>query len=330
MRASSCHACTVAHWHGVSLAYIRTSLRLLLAFASAVSAQTLAAQATPIQSGAPVESPAATTNDEGVAGIIPFVKGPNLSLVTTSQHDSSNGWSSLLTPDFAWRFNKNFSADASTPLYDYINVVVTTGTTANPIYSTATRHFVAGDTAINGHFEVNPKLLSYSLTASIGAPTGDKDDGLGAGKVTYNFNNHLEKDFDHFSPDIEVGIGDSSELVDARIRKSYTTVGKLAHFQAGGSVDLPFHMTFEADAYEELPLTKEIVYSTTGKGRKKVTTATNEGVAEDNGFTNALDIPLNGHVTLSGFYNRSLRNHIDTAGFSFTFLLKAPPKRDVH
>ena len=36
----------------------------------------------------------------------------------------------------------------------------------------------------------------------------------------------------------------------------------------------------------------------------------------------ALDIPLNRHITLSGFYNRSLRNKIDTAGFSLTFLLR--------
>jgi hypothetical protein len=304
---------------------------LLLAFAlSVASVQRLAAQAVSSQNPAHVESPAATTNDEGPAGIVPFVKGPNLSMVTTSQHDSSNGWSSILTPNLAWRFNRHFSADASTPLYDYINVIVTTGTTAKPVYAMTTRHFVAGDTAINGHFDVNPKLLSYSFTATLGAPTGDKDDGLGAARVTYNVNNHLEKDFDFFSPDIELGIGDSSQLIGSRIRKSYTTVGELAHFQAGGSFDLPFHLTFESDAYEELPLTKEIVYSTTGKGKKKVTTATNEGVAEDNGFTNTLDIPLNGHVTLSGFYNRSLRNKIDTAGFSLTFLLKAPPKKDVH
>ena len=56
-----------------------------------------------------------------------------------------------------------------------------------------------------------------------------------------------------------------------------------------------------------------------------VTTTSSKSVGEDNGFLNTLDIPLSGHVTLSGFYNRSLRSHIDTAGFSFTFLLKAPP-----
>ena len=85
-------------------------------------------------------------------------------------------------------------------------------------------------------------------------------------------------------------------------------------------------MSFEADAYEELPLAKNLVYSTTIRGKKKITTATNTDPGEDNGFITSLDIPLSPHLTLSGFYNRSLRDHIDVSGFSFTFLLKPPPR----
>ena len=68
------------------------------------------------------------------------------------------------------------------------------------------------------------------------------------------------------------------------------------------------------------------MYSTTIKGKKKVTTATNTDPGEDNGFITSLDIPLSPHVTLSGFYSRSLRDHDDVGGFSFTFLLRAPPR----
>ena len=277
---------------------MRCSLTLFLACSAPSSlGSLLAAQATPVQSrplpiGATTAS--ATTNDEGPAGIVPFVKGPNLSLATTSQHDSSDGWSSLLSPNFAWRFNRSFSADVGGTIYDYINVLVTGGTKAKPTYTNSTRHFVAGDTALNGHYEAHPSLLDYNLTFTLGIPTGDEADGLGAGQATYNFTNHFEKDFNIFSPDIEIGFGDSSALTGSRVRKDYTSVGKLANFQAGGSVDLPMHLNFEADAYEVLPLSSETLYSTTGKGKKKVTTATNEGVAEDNGFTTALDIPFNG------------------------------------
>jgi len=266
-----------------------------------------------------------STNGEGAAGIIPFVKGPNLSLVTTSQHDSSNGWSSLLSPDFAWRFNRRFSADVDVPIYTYINVTVTKGTKLVPIYTLATEHFVLGDSSINGHFAANPSLFNYDATITLGLPSGNTAYGLGAGKPSYNINNHLEHSFDFFTPDIEVGIGDNSSLIGTRVRKSYTTFGTLAHFQAGASIDLPFNASFETDAYEELPIAAQTLFSTTGKGKKKVTTATGTSVAEDNGFTSSLDIPLNPHATLSGFYNRSLRNSIDTAGFSLTFFLRAAP-----
>jgi hypothetical protein len=265
------------------------------------------------------------TPSVAVAAPAPIIKGPNFSLATTSQHDSSNGWSSVLTPNFAWRFNRHYSADTSVPFYDYINVLVTGGTKAKPTYAESTKHFVAGDTAVNGHLDLNPALLSYNLTVTLGLPSGNDTYGLGAGQVTYNVNNHFEKDFDLFSPDIEIGIGDSSALVGGGVRKSYVSVGTLAHFQAGTSVDLSHNINFEADAYEELPIAAQTLYSTTGKGKKKVTTATGTSVAEDNGFTTELDIPLNGHVTLSGFYNRSLRNKIDTAGFTITFLLRQPP-----
>jgi hypothetical protein len=262
--------------------------------------------------------------DTGPNSVIP-VKGFNASVNTSSQHDSSNGWSSVLTPDAAFRFNRHFSFDASIPLYIYIVVEDNTGTKARPIDKYTTLHHAPGDTQLNGHFETHSDLFDYNFTATLGLPSGNTAYGLGAGQVTYAINNHFEHAFDFFTPDIELGFSDVNDLSGAPVRKSYITVGNLAYFQAGGSLDLPLRMTFDAEAYENLPVGSTTVYSTTGKGKKKVTTATNEGAAEDNGFNTELDVPLGRHTIFSGFYNRSLRNKIDTAGFSLTFLLKATP-----
>ena len=57
-----------------------------------------------------------------------------------------------------------------------------------------------------------------------------------------------------------------------------------------------------------------------------MTTSTNEDPSEDNGFITSLDIPIAQHVTMSGYYSRSLRDHDDVGGFSFTFMMKAPPR----
>ena len=273
--------------------------------------------------------------DSGAAGIVPITPGINFSLVTASQHDSAAGWSSTLTPNLAWRFNKHYSLDVQVPVYAYVNVVTSHavkvgGVTTHVVTGNATKHLVLGDTMIDGEFDAHPSLFDYNLTGSLGLPTGDNANGLGAGQLTYEFVNHFERSLgDYLTPDIELGIGDSPNLTNTRVRKSYVVVGTNAHFQAGLGISLPWNMNFTSDAYEELPLGAQTVTSATLKGKKgKIlkTSTTTEGIGEDNGFNNSLDIPINGHITLSGFYNRSLRNKIDTAGFSLTFLLRAPPK----
>jgi hypothetical protein len=286
------------------------------------------AQATPAAELAELDamSAAASINDAGPSGIIPAERGFNASIGSSSQHDSTNGWSSILNPNIAYRFNRHFSVDAGTPIYVYINVDENFGTRLKPVYGYSPKHFVAGDTTLSFEGDASALTVDYNGTFSMGLPSGNTDLGLGAGQVTYNFNNHFEKELGIFSPDIELGIGDTSTLVEQRVLKSYIAVGPMAHFQAGTSIELPWNMTFEADAYEELPLAKDLVYSTTGRGKKKVTTATNQDPTEDNGFITSLDIPISRHVTMSGFYNRSLRDHDDVAGFSFTLMLKAPPR----
>jgi hypothetical protein len=268
----------------------------------------------------------------GPAGMIPVTKGFNISLTTASQHDAAGGWSNILSPNIAYRFDKHFSLNAGLSTFPYINVV-TTKTTKNALgvvtkttSSLEPRHFLLGDTTMNGSLDLHSRLLDYNLTTTLGLPTGDDSNGLGAGQVTYAVMNHFEHPFgDYITPNIELGIDDSPNLLTPRVEKSYIVIGESAHFQAGVDISLPWwNMEFETDAYEELPIGANSVKSTTTKGKKGklITTTTPESVGEDNGFTNSLDIPLNPHITLSGFYNRSLRNHDDTAGFSLTFLLR--------
>jgi len=274
------------------------------------------------------------TSDAGPVGIVPATKGFNASLATTSQHDSADGWESLLSPDIAYRFDRHFSINVDVPVYLYINVVTTTqkkvaGVVVKTISGLATRHLLLGDSTFSFGVDAHNRFFDYNLTSTAGMPTGDDADGLGAGQATYAFVNHFEHPLnDTFTPDIELGIDDNPNLTNTRVRKSYQVVGPSAHFQLGLGVSLPWNLQFETDAYEELPIGTQTVTSTTTKGKKgkQVTTYSQESVGEDNGFTNALDIPLNRHVTLSGFYNRSLRNKIDTAGFSLTFLLRPPPQ----
>ena len=178
-------------------------------------------------------SAAAAINDSGPDGIVPAIKGFNASVGTSSQHDSANGWSSILNPNVAYRLNRHFSVDAGVPIYTYINIDANIGTDARPDYRYAVQGGIFGDTTVSFQGNVGGEAVDYNGTVSLGLPSGNTDYGLGAGQVTYNINNHFEKNFGQFSPDIEAGFGDTSVLVEQRVLKSYIAVGPMAHFQAG-------------------------------------------------------------------------------------------------
>ena len=301
-------------------------LRLAALLVIALSATGAAGQAPPpsdmeLLNALSAASP--DTPDLGPLGIIPLRRGFNASFMTTSQHDAASEWSWLVTPVIAYRFNRHFSVDASTPLYLYIGIFQNVGTSARPVYNYSIEHALWGDTQISLRHNWSPRLFDYSGSISLGVPSGNDLRGLGAGQPTYDINNHFERRFWRLLPEIELGEGNTSTLVDPRIRKSYVAVGQMAHFQAGFGFLLPHNLVLDAQMYEQLPLAKDLVYSTTGKGKKKVTTATNIGPAEDNGLLSSLDIPMSPHLTLSGFYNRSIRDGDDLTGFSITYLLRA-------
>lgn len=305
---------------------LRKLFRLrVLHYACLISLTGLAVQASAqaVAAGGSGSGSASTTNGSGPKGIVPLDQGFNASLVTAAQHDSSSGWATLLTPGIAYRFNSVFSLDASVPIYADIQVTENTGTKAKPVYTQVTKHGVPGDSAIAAHASLNGSSLSYTGTVTLGLPTGNTAYGLSAGKVTGDFNNHIEKNLGIFTPDFEIGIGNSNTLVHRRIKKNFASLGALAHFQAGASIDMPLNMSFDAEAYEELPLNSSTIYSITGAGRKNSKNSTTTS-AEDNGFTMSLDVPAGSHLTLSGFFDRSVRTSDNIGGLSATFLLRSP------
>lgn len=281
---------------------------------------------------------AAVANSLGPAGIVPSYRGYNASLISSSQHDSISGWSNLVTPSLAYRFNRWMSVDVSTPIFLYLHTQSTTATDGRPLtgFTTVSReqHGVVGDTVLAAHvylptFTPRHTTLYDTVSGLLIAPTGSVSDGVGAGKTTYNITNHLEA-ASHWSPYVDLGIGTSSRVQNRRLQRDQTSRGLLANFAVGGRVAMPRRVVFTLEAYEQLPLGSQQVSSTEvrqGGPPQTNQITTTAGVAEDNGFNTALDIPLSPHVTLSGFYSRSLRQHEDIAGFSLTFLLKAARNR---
>lgn len=249
------------------------------------------------------------------------MRGFNAGITFSSFHDSITGWSTLVTPAFAYSFNDTFSIDATLPIYMY-RLAESRSTHPRPNAQLVNQRGELGDLLFSFHAQSTFPLCYYQATVGVTAPTGDEAYGLTTGRVTFDLNNHFERTYRRFTPSLDIGAGDSTALVNREVNKIYTSLGPLAHFQIGAGVDLFRRLSFESDVYEQLPIGDQKIYGPSRKGRPTVVTGYN--VTEDNGFINSLEIPIDAHTTLSGYYSRSLRRHIDTVGLGITWVIRPP------
>jgi hypothetical protein len=284
-------------------------LFLILALSSTILAQT-------------PQPPVDAQDDPQVPGLSSSLHGWNAGVTLSGVHTSTTGWATLATPALGYSFNDIFSADATIPIY-FFRLAESLSTHPQPDATLVPLRGELGDLVFGLHAQFIPPLFQYQLTGAFAVPTGDEVYGLTTGRVTFDINNHFERTFGHLTPNIEVGGGDSTTLVNRIVTKNYTSIGPLAHFQLGLGIDLPHDASFETDAYEQLPLGDQKIY---GPSRRSTATiVTGHNAIEDNGFINALDIPLNRHITLSGYYSRSLRLRTDTAAIGITYVLRGSP-----
>ena len=270
-----------------------------------------------------------------VPGVSTLFRGFNAGFNFSGVHNSSIGWYEVATPAVSYTFSSRYSADASTPIYIHRLVE---NTSPGPQSNQSTEEYVSdpGDTLIGFHANFSPGRFSDTATASLTAPTGNRSDGLGTGRVMFDFNNHIERYVHQTGFLLDLGIGDSSGLVNNLITPNYNSVGKLAHFQTGAIVWIFRRYYVQSVAYEEFPLGSQTVYAVTpppGGGSAffpsgpAVSVSTSTGASEDNGFTTSAGIPLTENFTLSGYYNRSLRSYSDTVSVGMTYVLHGNPIR---
>jgi hypothetical protein len=251
----------------------------------------------------------------------PLLHGFNAGITFAGIHDSVVGWSILATPTIGYSFNDIFSVDATLPIYMY-RLAETLSAKPRRNQLLVNQRGELGDLILGLHAQFLPRFAQYQMTVAVTAPTGDEAYGLTTGRATFDLNNHFERTYGRLTPNIELGVGDSTTLVNRLVDKNYTSLGPLSHFQIGLGVELFRGMAFETDAYEQLPIGDQKIYGPSRKGR--ATVVIGHAVTEDNGFTNALEIPIDRHTFVSAYYSRSLRLRIDSVGFGVTYILRAP------
>jgi hypothetical protein len=264
----------------------------------------------------------------------------NAGVSLTSVHDSADGWYTLVTPALTYTLSRRYSIDLSMPVYLYrlAESEVTTVTQPPtppgrpgpppPVRTTTvselTPHkFDPGDVFLAGHISFPSRHVTETVTPSLTLPSGDSGDGLSTGRVTFDVDSHSAFWLPRSAVLLDLGGGDSTSLFNRMVTRDYTSLGYIAHFQLGLMASLPHRSTFQSVAYEQLPLGDSKIYTTlTRPGYPSVTVVSGRSVSEDNGFTSTLSMPMTHHLTLQGFYNRSLRLHLDTVGMGITFVAR--------
>ena len=261
-----------------------------------------------------------------VPGLSDTLHGWNAGATISAVHSSVTGWATLATPAIGYSFNDIFSIDAEIPIY-FFRLANTLSTHPKPDDKLVPRRGEFGDIVFGLHAQFIPRLFQYEITGAFTAPSGDEKYGLTTGRVTFDISNLFQRTYGRFTPNVEMGGGDSTTLVNRTVTKNYTSLGPLAHFQVGLGIDFSHGIFFESDAYEQLPIGDQKIYGPSRNG--KATVVTGHNVTEDNGFTNSLDVPLNRYITLTGYYSRSLRLHSDTSAVGISYVLRSlPPTED--
>src|SRR6266851_2453193 len=140
-------------------------------------------------------------------------------------------------------FNKHFSWDLGVP------ILFTRGTT-----STGTKVSTNGLGDIYTDFRLafrNP-AVNYVTTLTGAVPTGDTKKGLSTGRVTFDWGNKFYREFGRWTPFANLGVGNSLYNTNF-FHRSFLTLGKVAHFEAGTEYELGHSVSVSALAYDVAP-----------------------------------------------------------------------------
>jgi hypothetical protein len=269
-----------------------------------------------------------------VPGMSSLIRGGNGGITYAGAHNSTIGWYEVMVPAVSYSFSERYSVDASATIYLHRLV-------QNPNPETLqTERLVldigdSGDTLIGLHGSFHPKMFDDLATVSLTAPTGNRTNGLGTGRVTFDFSNRMERFFGRKGVHLDLGIGDSTAVANSLLMRDYNTLGALAHFETGAAIWLKRYGFVQTSVYEQFPIGSQKVYELfdTGSslpgssGNQTIAVQVSTGLSEDNGLTTSFGIPVTSHLLFSGYYNRSLRQHQDTVSLGMTFVVRSLPGR---
>jgi hypothetical protein len=140
-------------------------------------------------------------------------------------------------------------------------------------------------------------VLDFSTGVNGAFPVASSAKGLSTGRVTFDWDNHFAHGFDLFTPFFDFGVANS--VPDTRfLKRPYTSLGTLAHFEGGSEMDLGDKFSVSASGYYILPWGAQEIFV---RGKKSSPGSTKGGASltRDDGINLGLDYNLTRFVDLS-------------------------------
>ncbi len=255
--------------------------------------------------------------------------GFNGSVTFAVAHDSYIGWYDVVTPVLSYAFTPRYSADVSFSVYPY-RLAPNQSATVTAATRLLTTKGDLSDVLLAFHATFRPGVLQDAVTFSMTAPTGNRPHGLGMGQSTFDLSNYMQRYTRRGGWLVETGVGDSAGLFNRLVPAEDVSAAPVAHFQAGLFAWMVGRSYLESVAYEQLPIGDQKLYTTVvvRPGFPPQAVVTGRRVAEDNGLTTSVGVPLSSHVTWTTAYNRSLRLHLDTFSTGVTYVFRSRRRSD--
>lgn len=217
---------------------------------------------------------------------------------------NTDGQVMALTSSGGYNFSSHLGIVAGLPVYFVHNSSSTTGATAvNGI----------GDFFAGLRFSLPNPVVNYRMALTAAAPTGDSSKGLSTGHATYDWTNHFDRGFGHWTPFADLGLANS--VPNAVYFQQFTSFGHLVHFEGGTALRLMGPLSASASFYDFAPWGSQQLFSRLvakggppagpgGHGRAfEVNQQTTGGadLTRDNGFNFGLDARMSMFDVWAGF-----------------------------
>ncbi len=242
---------------------------------------------------------------------------------------SADGQIMAINSSTGFNFNRWFGVDIGMPFY----IVRATPSTASPSTTVATTSAGLGNLYMDARFNFENPVLNYGSTITGNVPTGSQEKGHSSGHWTYDWNNHFEHGFGRVTPFADAGLGNS--VTDTRyFKRPFTTLGHVAHFEAGLGVDIWGPFSASASLYDVAPWGPQTVYSrvvrrsvgnlggTSRPGRQYEQNAIVTGgpdLVRDNGYNASLDISPKSWLNFEIGYSHSVHLALNTISWGIGF-----------